>query len=88
MTVTEPSVWMTDVNFRAVPRERFVDGVVDDFVDQVMKSVDARRSDVHRGTLTNGLKPFQNLNLVRAVAGFAGWLQSLVRLCRIESFCH
>ena len=42
VTVTEPSIWMTDVNFRAVARERLIDGVVDNFVDQVVKSVDAR----------------------------------------------
>ena len=58
MTVTEPSMWMTDVDFRAIAGQRFVDGVVDNFVDQVVKSVDARRADVHRGTLPNSLKPF------------------------------
>ena len=51
-------MWMTDVNFRAVPGERFVDGVVDDFVDQVMQSIDAGRADVHRRALANGLKTF------------------------------
>ena len=88
MTVTDHPIWMTDVNFRAIPGQRFVDRIVDDFVDQVVKSIDARRADVHRRALSNGLKPFQNLDLVRAVAGFAGWLHSLVRLCRFESFCH
>ena len=64
-----------DMNFGAVPRERFVDGVVDNFVDQVVKSIDARRADVHRRALTNSLKSFKNLDLIGTIAGFAGWLQ-------------
>ncbi len=63
---------MTDVDFRAVSGKRFVDGIVDNFVDQVVKSVDARRADVHGRALPNGLKPFENLNLVRAVGWFRG----------------
>jgi hypothetical protein len=45
-----------DVNFGAISRERFVTGVVDNFVDQVMKAIDTRGADVHRRTFSNSLE--------------------------------
>nr|P21562.1 RecName: Full=Uncharacterized 80.2 kDa protein in the 5'region of gyrA and gyrB; AltName: Full=ORF 4 [Haloferax lucentense DSM 14919]pir/D39135/ hypothetical protein 4 (gyrB region) - Haloferax sp [Haloferax sp.]AAB09604.1 ORF4 [Haloferax lucentense DSM 14919] len=52
-----------DLDGVAVARERLVDGVVDDFVDEVVESARIGGPDVHRRTLSNGFKPFEDLNL-------------------------
>ena len=44
-----------DVNMVAVARERLVDGVVDDLVDEVVQTADAHVADVHGGALADGL---------------------------------
>ena len=36
-----------DTDFGAITRQRFVDGIVDDFVDEVMQAHFAGRADVH-----------------------------------------
>ncbi len=56
-----------DVDLIAVPCQRFVNRVVDDFVDEVMQPRRARRPDVHGGPLPHRLEPFENLDLVGAV---------------------
>ena len=43
-----------------VARERLVDGVVDDLVDQVVETPRAGRADVHPGPEPDGLEPFEN----------------------------
>ena len=40
-----------------VPRERLVNGVVNDFVNEVMQPSRIGRTDIHRRTGANGLKP-------------------------------
>lgn len=55
----------------AVPGEGFVDGVVDDLLDQVVQTARAGRTDVHTGALADGLEPLEHLNLVCAVGRFA-----------------
>jgi hypothetical protein len=40
----------------AMPRHRLVDGVIHDFVDEVMKAVDVRAPDVHRRALPDRLQ--------------------------------
>jgi hypothetical protein len=52
-------------------REGLVDGVVDDLVDQVMKSSRPGRADVHAGALTNGLQALENRDVFSAVTGFS-----------------
>ena len=42
-----------------------VDGVIDGFVDQVMKTLLTDVANVHGGTLTHGLKAFEHLNIAR-----------------------
>jgi len=59
-----------NVDSTAVPGERFVDGVVDNFVHQVVKPAGSGGSDVHAGTLTDRFEAFENLNVTRAVRGF------------------
>ena len=52
-----------DVDLIAEARQRLVDGVVDDFVDQVVQPGRSGRADVHRRPLANGLEPFRTLIL-------------------------
>lgn len=60
-----------DVDGVAVPGEGFVDGVVDDLLDQVVQTAGPRRTDVHTGTLADRLEPLEHLNLVCSVGRFA-----------------
>jgi len=64
-----------DVDLLAVPGERLVDGIVDDFIDKVMESWRAGGSDVRGRTLPECLETFENLDLVGTVvvAGSAGF---------------
>jgi hypothetical protein len=56
-----------DINFLAVAGESFVDGIVNDFIDDVMQTHLARRADVHRGTKADGLKALEDLDVVASV---------------------
>jgi hypothetical protein len=56
-----------DVDIAAETRQRLVDRVVDDLVDQMVQPRDAGRADVHGGTLADRLEAFENLDLVGAV---------------------
>jgi len=46
----------------------FVDTVIDNFVDQMMESVDACAPDVHRRALSHGIETFEDLDLIGAIA--------------------
>jgi hypothetical protein len=46
----------------AVTCESFINRVVDNFIDEVVKSSGSGRSDVHTGTLANCFEAFQNLD--------------------------
>ena len=50
-----------DMNFRAISRERFVDGVVDNFVDEVVKPVDTREPMYMAGRLRTASRPSRTL---------------------------
>ena len=54
-------------NARCMSGHRFVNGVVNDFVDKVMQTALIGRADVHAGTLANRFKSFKNLNAGCAV---------------------
>jgi hypothetical protein len=56
-----------DVDLVAEAGQRLVDGVVDDFVDEMMQSRHTGRTDVHRRPLAHRLEAFENLDLVGAV---------------------
>ena len=56
-----------DVDLIAEARERLVDRVIDDFVDEVMQPGSPSRPDVHGRALADSLQPFEDLDLVRPV---------------------
>ena len=56
----------------AVPSQGFVDGVIDDLVDQVMQAGRAGRTDIHAGTLAHSLQALQDLDLRTAVGMVCG----------------
>jgi hypothetical protein len=47
--------------------QSFVDGVVDDFVDEVVQPARASRPDVHRRALADGFQALEDLDFVRTV---------------------
>ena len=51
----------------AVPRERFVNRVVDDLVDKVVETTDTDVADVHGGTLADGLQALEHLDVAGPV---------------------
>ena len=51
------------LNFRAVARKRFVDGVIHNFIDEVMQAAHRRRADVHARALAHRLQSFEHLDL-------------------------
>ena len=53
----EPSACSVTQMLRGVAVHRLVDGVVDDFPDEVMKAGRSDAADVHPGTLADGLEP-------------------------------
>ena len=52
-------------------RERLIDRVVDDFVDEVMKRLDVRSAHVHTRAPTDGFQTFQDLDVLGGVAANA-----------------
>ena len=56
-----------DVDLIAEAGQRFVDRVVDDFVDEVMQPRRPGRADVHRRALADRLEALEDLDLVGAV---------------------
>jgi hypothetical protein len=56
-----------DVDLIAMPGQRLVYRVVDDFIDEVVETRRSGRADIHRGPLADGFKTLENLDLVRAV---------------------
>ncbi len=57
-----------DVDAVAVARERLVDGVVHDLVDEVVQPAHADVADVHGGALADSLEAFEDLDVGGAVA--------------------
>ena len=56
-----------DIDFVRVSGERFVDRVVDDFVDEMMQPNFAGRTDIHRRPLAHGLHAAKNFDGVGGV---------------------
>ena len=46
------------INVVAVTRQSLIDGIIDDLIDQMMKSQLARVTDVHSWALSDRLQPF------------------------------
>ena len=53
-----------DLDMGAVARQRFVNGVIHDFINAVMQPTIIRGANVHAGALANSFQAFQHLNLV------------------------
>jgi hypothetical protein len=51
------------VDVIAVTGESFVNRVVDDFINEVVKTTWTSGADVHTRTFANSLKPFENLDV-------------------------
>jgi hypothetical protein len=56
-----------DVDFGGVTSHRFVDRVVDDFVNEVVETSRGRGPDVHARALAYCLETFENLDLTSVV---------------------
>ena len=54
----------------AITGQGLVDRVVDDLIDQVVKTRHARRADVHAGALPDGFQTLKNLDLTSVVLRF------------------
>ena len=67
-----------DFNVVTVAGERLINRVVDDLIDQVVKTTGTGRTDIHTGALANCFKAFKNLNITCAVIGFC---------CLLFRFC-
>ena len=50
-------------NFRTIACKRFVNGVIHNFVDEVMQAAHRRRADVHARALAHRLQSFEHLDL-------------------------
>ncbi len=66
-----------DVDLVAEAGQRLVDGVVDDFVDEMMQPGRTGRPDVHRGPLAHRLETLEDLDLVGRI---------IVLVCRRRTF--
>jgi hypothetical protein len=58
-----------DLDGVAVARKILVNTVVNEFVYEVMQTIDRRVTDVHSWTFTDSFQTLKNLNLARAVLG-------------------
>ncbi len=54
----------------AVAGQRFVDGVVHNFINQMMQTPLGGGADIHTRPLSDGLQPLQNLDLTFVVGRF------------------
>mgnify|MGYP000537457452 CR=1 FL=1 len=54
-------------NMGAVPGQSFIDGVIHDFINQMMQTGRACGTDIHAGALAHSFQPFQDLDLRAAV---------------------
>ena len=59
-----------DVDAVAEPRERLIDGVVDNLIHEVMQPAHTGRADIHARALADRFEPFEHLDLV-FIIGFA-----------------
>ena len=62
-TRTLPSGMDDDIDAVAEAGHRLVDGVIDDFVDEVMEAALVGGADVHAGAAADSLQPFEDLDI-------------------------
>jgi hypothetical protein len=83
----DPTLWgYEDIDVVAVTGKCFVDGVVDNFINQVVKAARTGRADIHSGALANSLETFKNLNASGVVAGFLFFFAGVFRCWRCRRF--
>ena len=71
-----------DIYGIAITGERFIDGIVDHFVHEMMQAAAARAADVHTRAFANRLEPFEHLN----VGGTVGRGGTVVRLGHLRGW--
>ena len=59
-----------DGDFCTAARQDFVDGVVDDFINQMMQTIDTGGTDIHTRTFSYCVQTFQYLNLGSVILVF------------------
>ena len=57
------------INLVAVAHQSFVNGVIHNFIDEVMKSPFTGITNVHSWALSDRLQPFQNFYVIRFIVG-------------------
>ena len=55
------------INLCAETSERFVNGIVDNLIDQVMQAAYIGRADIHARTLPDSFEAFKNLDLIFSI---------------------
>ena len=63
-----------DRDFRAMSRQRLINGVIDHLVDQMMQSERSGRADVHSRVQSDGLEPLEHSDAFRIVTGLCVYL--------------
>ena len=74
-----------DFDVGAVARQRLVDGVIDDLIDEVVQTGRPGGADIHTGALAHSLQAFQDLDL-RTAVGMVG--SRLAVGFGDDFFCH
>jgi hypothetical protein len=65
-----------DFNKVTAPSHRFVNGIVHDFVDQMMQGVDVCPAHIHAGAFAYCLKTLKGLNIACFLLPLRGYLTS------------
>ncbi len=60
-----------NIDLFGMASERFVDGIIHDFIDQVVQTAHADVADIHRGAFTDRLHPLKDLDAFGAVVFIA-----------------
>ena len=73
-----------DVDLRAIPCQGLVDGVVHNFIYEMMQAPGIRGADIHARALAHGFQAFQHLDLLLAIVPghFRGLLNLLIQFVR------
>ena len=68
VTHTDDIIFLDDdIDLIGIAGKRFVDAVVHDFPDEVVKAARAGRSDIHSRAFPHCFQSFQDLNVVRGI---------------------
>ena len=63
---------------RAETGQRFIDGVIHNFIDQMVESSGRSRADIHTGTLSDCFQTFQNLNIIGCIVADLGGIFNII----------